>query len=222
MDWIITNSSHILSLAGAHLALAIPAIVASFILSLPIAVFANRFRGVRGVIVTGTGLLYAVPSLPLFIVLPVLLGTGVRDTINVVVALTLFGLALMVRSAADALDSVPAPAKLSATAQGYSTVGRFFAVDLPLATPALLAGLRVVSVSTISLVTVSAVIGVQSLGSLFTDGFQRGIIPSILSGVVVTALIALIVDQLLVLAGRLLTPWQYTGRKTARTRMTTA
>ena len=196
--------------------------MASFILSLPIAVFANRFRGVRGVIVTGTGLLYAVPSLPLFIVLPVLLGTGVRDTINVVVALTLFGLALMVRSAADALDSVPAPAKLSATAQGYSTVGRFFAVDLPLATPALLAGLRVVSVSTISLVTVSAVIGVQSLGSLFTDGFQRGIIPSILSGVVVTALIALIVDQLLVLAGRLLTPWQYTGRKTARTRMTTA
>lgn len=216
MDWILANYTHILSLTGAHLALALPAIVVSFVLSLPIAVLANRFRRARGPIVTGLGLLYAVPSLPLFIVLPMFLGTGVRSSINVVVALSLFGLALMVRSAADALDSVPDAVKLAASAQGYAPVGRFFSVDLPLATPALVAGLRVVSVSTISLVTVSAVIGVQSLGSLFTDGFQRGIVPSIVAGVVVTAVIALVADQLLVLAGRLLTPWQATGLKARR------
>lgn len=213
MNWVLTNSAHIASLAGQHVALALPAILAAFVLSLPIAAFVNRFRSVRGVIITGTGLLYAVPSLPLFIVLPVILGTGVRDSINVVVALTLFGLALMVRSAADALDAVPNTVRLSATAQGYSRIGRFFSVELPLAMPALLAGLRVVAVSTISLVTVSAVIGVQSLGSLFTDGFQRGIVPSILSGVVITALLALILDQIIVLVGYLAAPWQRSHSK---------
>ncbi|MGO1592474.1 MAG: ABC transporter permease [Ancrocorticia sp.] len=212
MDWIITNHEHIRSLAGAHMGLAAPAIIAAFVLSVPIAVLANRYRRPRTAILTGTGLLYAVPSLPLFILLPLLLGTGVRSPVNVVVALTLFGLALMVRSAADALDSVPDSIKLSAAAQGYSPAGRFFAVDLPLAIPALIAGLRVMSVSTISLVTVSAVLGVSSLGSLFTDGFQRGIVPSIISGVIVTAALALIVDQLLVLAGFLLTPWHHAGK----------
>jgi osmoprotectant transport system permease protein len=163
-------------------------------------------------VVSGTGLLYAVPSLPLFIVLPILLGTGVRDTFNVIVALTIFGLALMVRSAADALDSVDGGVRLASTAVGYSRAMRFFSVELPLAGPALLAGLRVVSVSTISLVSVSAVLGVQSLGSLFTDGFERGIIPSIVAGIVLTAVLALLLDLLLVAAGRVIMPWARGGR----------
>ncbi|WP_291792776.1 ABC transporter permease subunit [Brevibacterium sp.] len=215
VDWILENRAHLLTLTVSHLGLSLPAIAAVLVLSVPVAVLANRLRPLRGVIVSGTGLLYAVPSLPLFIVLPVLLGTGVRDAVNVVVALVLFGMALMVRSVADALDSVPAEVRLAATAQGHSAWGRFWTVDLPLAGPALLAGLRVVSVSTISLVTVSAVLGVQSLGSLFTDGFQRGIIPSIVSGVVITAALALAADLFLMALGRALMPWQRTGRGSA-------
>lgn len=181
MTWILNNLPRILELSFAHLLLAAPAIVAAFVIALPIAWVANRIRVLRAVVVSGTGLLYAVPSLPLFIVLPIIIGTGVRDSLNVIVALTIFGLALMVRSAADALDSVDSGVRLASTAVGYSAALRFFTVELPLAGPALLAGLRVVSVSTISLVSVSAVLGVQSLGSLFTDGFERGIIPSIVA-----------------------------------------
>nr|WP_272902305.1 ABC transporter permease subunit [Brevibacterium daeguense] len=201
------NLPLIADLTFAHLALCIPAILLAAAVSLPVAVVANRLRPVREVLVSGTGLLYAVPSLPLFVVLPVVIGTGVRDPLNVVVALAIYGTALMVRSAADGLDAVSADARTAATAQGYSRWGRFWAVDLPLAGPALLAGLRVVSVSTISLVSVSAVIGVQSLGSLFTDGFQRGIVPSIMSGLVMTAVLAVGLDRLLVLAGRVCMPW---------------
>lgn len=207
MEWTLDNSQRILSLAGEHLLLSVPAIFAAFFIAVPIARAANRIRPVRNVVVSGMGLLYAVPSLPLFIVLPILLGTGMRDTVNVVVALTLFGLALMVRSAADALDAVDPNATVAATAMGYSALGRFFRVELPLGAPALLAGLRVVSVSTISLVSVSAVLGVSSLGSLFTDGFERGITASIVAGILGTALLALILDLLLMLGGRLIMPW---------------
>jgi osmoprotectant transport system permease protein len=212
MEWILNNLPRITDLTLAHLMLALPAVAASFLIAVPIAWAANRVRPLREVVVSGTGLLYAVPSLPLFIVLPILLGTGVRDTFNVIVALTIFGLALMVRSAADALDSVDGGVRLASTAVGYSRAMRFFSVELPLAGPALLAGLRVVSVSTISLVSVSAVLGVQSLGSLFTDGFERGIIPSIVAGIVLTAVLALLLDLLLVAAGRVIMPWARGGR----------
>lgn len=207
MAWILDNLPRILELSLAHLLLAAPAIAAAFLLALPIAWAANRLRPLREIVVSGTGLLYAVPSLPMFIVLPIILGTGVRDMLNVIVALTIFGLALMVRSAADALDSVDSGVRLASTAVGYSAALRFFTVELPLAGPALLAGLRVVSVSTISLVSVSAVLGVQSLGSLFTDGFERGILPSILAGIAFTAVLAILLDLLLVAAGRLTMPW---------------
>ena len=90
---------------------------------------------------------------------------------------------------------------------GYGGLRRFVTVELPLAGPTLLAGLRVVAVSTVSLVTVGAVLGVESLGSLFTDGFQRGILVEILTGIVLTAALALLLDGLLVLVGRLLMPW---------------
>lgn len=210
LDWLrwgLNHSDRVLMLTFEHLRLSLPAILASLIVSIPIAAAANRLRPVREIIVSGTGLLYAIPSLPLFIVLPIILGTGVRDMVNVIVALTLFGASLMVRSAADGLAAVPEHVRLSATAQGFSAWRRFVGVDLPLAGPAMLAGLRVVSVSTISLVSVSAVLGVQSLGSLFTDGFQRSIVASIVIGILGTALLALIMDLLLVLAGRLLMPW---------------
>lgn len=207
MTWVLGNLELIGSRTVSHLLLALPAIVLSFVLALPLGWIANRFRWSRAVLLSAAGLLYAIPSLPLFVVLPTILGFGVRDRANVIVALTLYGIALMVRSAADALASVGAPVVLSSTALGYSAVGRFFQVELPLAGPVLLAGLRVVAVSTISLVTVSSLLGVDNLGLLFVDGFQRGILAEVLTGIIATVVLALIVDGLLVLLGRLLMPW---------------
>ncbi len=204
---MLANLSLIASRTVSHLLLAIPAILLSFLLALPLGWFANRYRWSRATLLTAAGLLYAIPSLPLFVVLPTILGVGVRDRINVIVALTLYGLALMVRSAADALASVGTPVRLSSTAMGYGGGSRFFQVELPLAGPVLLAGLRVVSVSTISLVTVSSLLGVDNLGLLFVDGFQRGIMAEVVTGIVATVVLALAVDGLLVLAGRLMMPW---------------
>jgi osmoprotectant transport system permease protein len=191
----------------AHLAIAVPPIVLSFVISLPIGWVANRYRWSRGVLLTLVGLLYAVPSLPLFIVLPVIIGTGLRDSINVVIALTLYGIALMVRTTADGLGSVDADIRQSATAVGFSGRSQFWRVELPLAGPVLLAGIRVVAVSTVSLTTVGAVLGIQSLGLLFTDGIQRNIPEEIWTGIVLTIVIALVVDRLIVLLGVMLMPW---------------
>lgn len=207
MTWIGNNLDLIWSRTLAHLGLALPAIAASFFVALLIGGIAARFRRLRTPLVTGSALMYAIPSLPLFVILPVVIGTGVRDALNVVVALTLYGLALMVPSVVDALRSIGNGPTDTADALGYRRLARFLQVELPLAGPTLLAGLRVTSVSTVSLVTVGAVLGVPSLGMLFTDGFQRGIVAEILAGLVMTVLVALALDLAWVLIGRWLMPW---------------
>lgn len=215
MSWVLANLGLIGTQLGSHVLQAVPPILLSLLLAVPIAKLATGSSALRGVIGVGSGLMYAIPSLPLFIVLPIMIGTGIRSTSNVIVALTLYGLALMVPSAIGALRSVDADVLRSATAQGYAPPARFWQVELPLAGPALLAGLRVVTVSTVSLVTVGGVLGVPSLGMLFIDGFQRGIIAEILTGIVLTAALALVIDGLLVLLGRTLMPWTRPATKEA-------
>ncbi len=122
----------------------------------------------------------------------------------------------MARSIADALASVDPAVRQAATAMGYGSWRRFWAVEFPLAGPVILAGLRVAAVSTISLVTVGVLIGVESLGYLFTNGFQRRIIPEILTGVVMVLVIALLVDFLLARLGRVLMPWAPAPMRTRR------
>jgi len=201
------NLQYIATLLTAHLATALPPIVLSFVISLPLGWLANRYRWSRGVLLTVVGILYAIPSVPLFVVLPTLIGTGLQDPVNVVIALTIYGIALMVRSTADGLHSVDPDIRQAATAVGFSSVGRFWRVELPLSGPVLIAGLRVVAVSTVSLTTVGAVLGIKSLGRLFTEGIQRDIPTEIWTGIVVTIVLALIVDGLIVLLGRALLPW---------------
>ncbi|MBF4576347.1 ABC transporter permease subunit [Frondihabitans sp. VKM Ac-2883] len=226
MKWVLENLPYLADSAWAHLQLSIPPIILSFVLSVPLGWLANRYRLFRGPLLTVAGLLYAIPSLPLLIVLSVVVGLGLRSPVNVVIALTLYGMALMVRSTADALDAVEPDVRQSATAMGFSGLGRFFSVEFPLAGPVLLAGMRVVVVSTVSLVTVGGVLGINGLGLLFTDGLQRGIIAEIVAGIVLTVALALILDSLLVLLGRLLMPWSRAAaaptRRAARRMMATA
>jgi osmoprotectant transport system permease protein len=215
VNWLWSNLDLVGELMLVHLALSVPAIILSFVISVPIGWLAHRYRWSRGVLLSLCALLYAVPSLALFVALPPITGLSLRSPLNLVIALTLYGIAVIVRTAADAFDSVEPDVSQSATAVGYSTVGRFWGVELPLAGPVLLSGVRVVIVSTVSLATVGAVIGVPSLGSLFTDGFQRGIQAEIFTGIVATILLALALDWASVLIGRLLMPW---SRPSARAR----
>ncbi|MGI8393785.1 ABC transporter permease [Leucobacter sp. W1038] len=213
MNWVVDNWVQVAQYAGQHMVLAIVPIIVGTALSLPIGWVANRRRWSRGTILGAAGILYAIPSLPLFVVMPALIGTRILDPINVVVALTLYALALMVRTTADALASVSNELRLSSQAIGFSAWQRFWGVELPAAGPVLLAGIRVVSVSTVSLVTVGALIGVQSLGYFFVNGYQRAFPTEIAVGVIGTVVIALIFDACLVLLGRLLMPWTRAGRR---------
>jgi osmoprotectant transport system permease protein len=157
------------------------------------------------------GLLYTIPSIALFVLIPPFIGISILSSTNVIIGLSIYAVALMVRTTADALDSVDGDVRQSAIALGYAPWQRFWLVELPLAGPVMVAGLRVVAVSTVSLATVGILVGVQSLGYLFTNGLQRGIEIEIITGVVGTALIALAVDWLLVRLGTLVMPWTRKG-----------
>ncbi len=211
MNWLSQNVDQVVELTLTHLRLSIPPILLSLLLAIAIGYLAHRQRLARGPLLTLTGLLYAVPSLPLLIMIPVVFGTPLRSDATMIIALTIYGVALLVRSAADAFGSVDRSVHETANAVGFSAWARFWRVELPLAGPVLLAGLRVVTVSTVSLVTVGAVIGIQSLGTLFTDGFQRGIQSEILTGVVLTILVGYLLDAACVWSGRLLMPWTRAG-----------
>ncbi|TPW70196.1 ABC transporter permease [Schumannella sp. 10F1B-5-1] len=207
MTWVLENLGLIGSLSLEHLRLSVLPIVVGFVLAIPLGWLAWRYKLTRGLILTVTGLLYTIPSLALFALLPPLIGTSFLSESNVTIALTIYAVAIMARAAADAFGSVDAGVRQSATAMGYSPWRRFWGVEFPLAGPVLLAGLRVVAVSTIALVTVGALLGIDSLGYLFTNGFQRRIVEEILAGVVMTMVVALVIDGLLVLLGRALMPW---------------
>ena len=207
MDWVWGHLDEIWGLTLAHIELSVPPILLGFLISIPFGYWASRSRTARAALLTIGNILYTIPALALVVLVPVLLGLSLLNPLNVVVALTIYAAAIMVRSAADAFAAVDEPVKQSATAQGFSAAQRFFRVEFPLAGPVLLAGLRVVSVSTISLVTVGALVGIESLGSLFTDGFQRNFLTEAVAGFVLVLLLAAVFDVLLSLLGRLLMPW---------------
>lgn len=218
MTWTLDNLELIAELTINHIRLSVIPIVLSFVIAVPLGWLANRNRVLRAVTITSGSLLYTIPSLPLFVMLPYLLGTRVLSEVNVIVALLIYGVAVMVRSAADALGSVDATTRQAATAMGFSAWSRFWGVEFPLAGPVLLAGMRVVSVSTIALVSVGAIIGSRNLGYLFLNGRQRNNLEEILVGIVASVLIALVFDLLLVALGKLVMPWNETGRRRASRR----
>lgn len=207
MNWVIDNLGLIAELALIHLQQSAIPIALGFALSLPLGWVAWRYRLIRGPVIVLTGLLYTIPSLALLILLPTVFGYSAISPTNLVIALTIYAVAILVRSVSDGLDSVDEHVRQAATAVGYSSARRFWTVDFPLAGPVILAGLRVAAVSTISLATVGILIGVNNLGYLFTNGLQRRIIAEVLAGVVAVVIIALVIDALLLLAGRALMPW---------------
>lgn len=214
-NWYAENFAQIVELTLAHIGLAVPPIMVAIVLSIPLGFLAARWRKLGAVIVSGTGLLYAIPSLALFVMLPAFLGTSVLSPLNVQIALAAYGVALMTRTAVDAFGAIPPMARDAATAVGYGSLRRVLSVELPLAGPVLLSGARVVSASTVSLVSVGSLVGVHGLGYFFTDGFNRSFPTEILAGVIGTAVVALIFDIILVLFGAVTMPWTRTQSRSS-------
>lgn len=208
LDYLEINGESVLESLLQHVWLALLPVAIAFVLSLPLGWAVVRVGWLRHPLLTASSIVYTIPSLALLLLLPGLIGTGILDPVNVVVALTLYSLALLVRTTSDGLASVEPQAIQAATAMGYTPFRRWFSVELPLAMPVVLAGLRVATVANISMVTVAALIGIDSLGQLFTRGFQLGFyLPPIVIGLVLSVLLALVADVAIVLAQRALTPW---------------
>lgn len=207
MTWIADNLTLIWEQLREHLYLAIVPVLLGLLISVPLGYLATRYAWLANPLIAFGGVLYSLPSIALFIVLPAILGTQVLSTVNIVVALTIYTVSLLIRNVIDGLRSVPPEVRQAAVAVGFGSVRRLLTVDLPIAVPVIFAGLRVVTVANISMVSVGAVIGIGGLGELFTRGFQQDFLTPVVVGVVLSLLLALLADLVLVGLQRVLTPW---------------
>lgn len=207
MTWALDHLDEILQRAGQHAWLAGVPLLLGLLIALPLGWLAARTPWLRAPLLTTTGLLYTIPSLALFILLPLFLGTRILDPINVVIAMTLYTIALLTRTVADGLGSVDPTTRQAATAMGYGPVARFRSVDLPLAVPVIAAGLRVAAVSNVSIVSVASLIGIDQLGYYLTNGYARTFPTEVWVGIVACVLLALVFDLVILALSRVLTPW---------------
>lgn len=211
ITYIGNNYPDILSDLVQHLWLSLIPIVIGAALALPIGYLAVRRQGLLQPVNNVAAIVYSIPSLALFLMIPAVLGVGVLSPINVLVGLSLYTLALLSRTVADALTSVQGETTQAARALGYRPLRQLIGVELPMAAPVLFAGLRVATVANISLVSVGALVGSGGLGNLFTSGFQLGFIEPIVIGIVLSVLLAGLCDVGLVLLQRRITPWSRAG-----------
>ncbi|SDE39942.1 ABC transporter permease [Rhodococcus tukisamuensis] len=207
MRWLLDNFDYVVDLARTHLYLALTPLLIGLVVAVPVGTAVRAVPWLRRTTLTAASIAFTIPSLALFVTVPELFGLSILDPLNVVIALAVYSTALLVRTVPEALDSVPAMVVDAATAMGFTPLRRALAVELPLAVPVLISGIRVVAVTNISLVSVGSLIGIGGLGQLFTAGYQRDYPDQILAGIIAIVFLALVCDLLLYLAGRLLTPW---------------
>jgi osmoprotectant transport system permease protein len=207
ISYLTNNRDTILAALGQHIVLALLPVLIGFVVALPVGYLGVRFPWLYDPLVSTCGILYSIPSLALFVFLPVILGTKILSPLNIIVALSIYTAALMTRTVADGLRSVDPLVAQSATAMGYRRLKRLVDVELPVALPVILAGLRAATVANISLVSVGALIGVGGLGQLFTRGFQLFYLEPIIVGIVLSVLLAAVADLAIVVVQRAITPW---------------
>jgi osmoprotectant transport system permease protein len=203
-SWVSDNGSLIWRLTWENAELGVLPAIYGLIISLPLGIIAARWRWFYPPVLTLFNILYAIPSLALFIAL--IPAFGLTDT-TVIIALTVFSLCVILPNVVAGLQAVPAAVKQAATAMGYGPARRLATVELPLAVPVIIAGLRIGVVAGISLASVGQLIGVSSLGYLFIDGLQRSFPTEIYVGLFLVIVLALACDLILVLIRRALTPW---------------
>lgn len=203
-DWVGSHLDDILDLLIDHVILTAAPVLIGLVISLPLAIAAYRRPRAATTLLSVTSALYTIPSLALFVLLIPM--TGLNRT-TAVIALTVYTLVILVRNAIAGLQGVPRDVREAAEAMGYTPVARVFRVDLPLAVPVVLAGVRIATVTTIGLVTVSAFIGEGGLGRLLLDGFRRDFLTPVVVGFVLSVGLAVIADLLLLRVERAVAPW---------------
>jgi osmoprotectant transport system permease protein len=204
--WVVDHLDDLAVRTVQHMYLSVVAVGIGFLISFGLAVWSIRRRSVYGPVVAVAGLLYTIPSLALFpLLVPI---TGLSDA-TAEVPLVLYSLLIFVRNIVAGFDAVPGDVIEAADGIGYTTAGRFWRIELPLAIPLVVAGVRLASVSTIGLVTITGILGDRfgGLGFFIFEGLRHNFVTEIFAGGLGSILLAVAVDLALVTVQRRLTPW---------------
>lgn len=207
-EWLFEHSSEIRSYLFQHIFLTATAVFFGFVLAFPLSLAATRWPRLYTPLLNFTGVLFTIPSLALFVLLIPFTGLGFDTAL---IGLTIYTLLILLRNTVEGLRGVPQEVRESAQAMGYSRRRQLFLVELPLAIPVIIAGLRIATVTTIGLITITVLIGQQSLGRLFADGFSLLFATPIYAGLVLSVVLAVSADLFFVGIQRLITPWRERG-----------
>ena len=208
-DWICAQYWHdyrpeLVDATMQHLWLTVISVAAGILVAVPLALVARRSSTMETLVVGGTTILYTIPSLALFsLLLPL---TGLTET-TVIVGLGLYSLTILVRNVIAGLNGVPEEVRESARGVGYSETALLLKVELPLALPVIMAGIRVATVSTVALVTIGSIVSYGGLGNLLLLAVGNQFKAQIFAASILCVALAVVLDVLLVLVQRLLTPW---------------
>ena len=203
-EWIGRNASQILDRTWEHLFLTLVPVAIGILISLGLTALVLRWRRSYGPITVVAGIMYTIPSLALFAALIPVVGLNAT---NAIIALTSYTLLILVRNFVAGVDSVPESTLEAADGMGYTRSARFWKMELPLAMPVIIAGIRIATITTVGLVTVSVVLGLGGYGFFIYRGFQARQITQTLVGLVLSVALATILDFTFVLLQRWLTPW---------------
>jgi osmoprotectant transport system permease protein len=203
-SWISANAGLLEHYAAQNLYLALVPVLAGLVIALPVGIACAHWRWLYMPVLSLTTILYAVPALALIVL--IVAYTGLTNT-TVIIALTIYTLAVLIPQVTDGIRSVPDPVRQAATAMGFGPLRRLVQVELPAAIPLVIAGLRVATVSSISLVSVGQFIGIGGLGYLFSEGEHFSFLTEVWAGVGLVVILAIACDAVLVLTRWALTPW---------------
>jgi osmoprotectant transport system permease protein len=211
-DYFVDRHDELVTATREHLLITVSAVLLGLVLAIPLALLARRFTRLEPALLGMATGLYTIPSLALF---PLLVPfTGLSRT-TVVVGLALYSLTILVRNTLEGLRGVPPDVIESATGLGYSPARLFLRIELPLAFPVIMAGLRIATVSTVALTTVGSVVAYGGLGNLLKNGVQEDFRAQVLAASVICVLIAVVLDVLLLLVQRITTPWARSAKAAA-------
>ncbi len=203
-DWVVDNREDVWLALMEHVSLTVLAVVIGLAISVPIGVFVSRHRRLYGPVTAVAGFLYTIPSLALFAFLTPITGLS---TTSAEIGLVGYTLLILIRNVVAGLDGVSPDAKEAARGMGYTDRQLLWRVEMPLALPTIVAGLRIATVTTIGLVTVTALIGKGGVGYFILFGLSRTFSTAIILGAGLAVILAIVFDLVLLRAERILAPW---------------
>jgi osmoprotectant transport system permease protein len=210
-DWVSSHTDEILHALREHVVLTAIAVLVGLVISVPLALLARRWRWFEAPVLSVTGIMYTIPSIALLALL--VPWTGLTRT-TAEIALISYTLLILIRNMVAGLAGVPSEVREAAEGMGYTRRRQLARVELPLALPVIVAGIRITVVTTIGLVTVTAIIGQGGLGQLILDGLYRDFRTEVVVGSVLCVALATVADLALVGIQRIAMPWSHSGRAT--------